>query len=122
MVDFRLQRSNPAIRTLNKIADSHCLHWQGSNQVSTIVKLLIAYALREFLSGNYLALFTRVGTGGKGVEPSNFSWLPFDKILVVGDQCGSKHGGPPIRITSTPAVVSEAGTQSRPIRGDLGVA
>ena len=70
MVDFRLQRSNPAIRTLNKIADSHCLHWQGSNQVSTIVKLLIAYALREFLSGNYLALFTRVGTGGKGVEPS----------------------------------------------------
>ena len=65
MVDFRLQRSNPAIRTLNKIADSHCLHWQGSNQVSTIVKLLIAYALREFLSGN-LALFTRVGTVAKG--------------------------------------------------------
>ena len=72
MVDFGLQRSNPAIRTLNKIADSHCLYWQGSNQVSTIVKLLIAYALREFLvwesgsfhSGRY---------GGKGVESSNFS-------------------------------------------------
>ena len=94
MVDFRLQRSNPAIRTLNKIADSHCLHWQGSNQASTIVKPLIAYALRKFLSGDYLALFTRVGTGGKGVEPSNFSWLPFDKILVVGDQWDRSTEGP----------------------------
>ena len=104
MVDFRLQRSNPAIRTLNKIADSHCLRWQGSNQASTIVKPLIAYALRKFLSGDYLALFTRVGTGGKAISADRST------------------EGPPIRITSTPAVVSEAGTQSRPIRGDLGVA
>jgi len=38
-----------------------------------------------------LGLFSFAGTGGKGVGPSNFSLLPFDKSLVVADPCGSKH-------------------------------